>query len=95
MNWKLTSEELPPLDEIVWLYDAANEVGPWIGCRADDADGWLWANAYGSMWWNGQKWDADAETDDDYHPTHWMPMPYPPNVAGEPPAHNQGEPNAK
>ena len=82
MNWKLTNAELPPLDEIVWLYDDANKVGPWIGCRADDDDGWLWARSVEQMWWNGQKWDADAETDD-YHPTHWMPLPYPPNTQVE------------
>ena len=77
--WIACAERLPELDEIVWLYQPGTE-GIWIGVRADDVEGWLWGNAHGSMWWNGQRWDADMETDDDYKPTHWMPLPTPPNT---------------
>jgi hypothetical protein len=76
-GWIACDDRLPDLDEIVWLYQ--DGIGMWVGGRADDADGWLWGNAYSSMWWNGKKWDAELETDDDYHPTHWMQLPSPPN----------------
>ena len=79
MEWLEVSKELPPLDDMVWLYDP--ERGPWIGARADDGTCWLWANSYGRIWWNGVKWDGDKETDDDYKPTHWLRLPTPPNVS--------------
>jgi len=68
---------LPPLDEIVWLWDGQRI---WLGGRADDCDAWLWGNTYGHVWHNGAKWDGELETDDDYKPTHWMRLPDPPNV---------------
>lgn len=68
-------ENMPPMDEIVWLYDGRTI---WIGGRADDCDGWLWGNTYGSIWHNGVKWDGDLETDDEYKPTHWRRLPEPP-----------------
>lgn len=83
MNWKLTSEELPPCELPVWLYDAEKKLGPYIGCRPDDqdADGWLWARCYDSHWWDEkeQRWQASDADEDDDKPTHWMPLPYPPN----------------
>lgn len=72
------ADNLPPLDEIVWLWDGRIM---WIGGRADDSDGWLWANTYGRAWHDGKKWHGDLETDDDYKPTHWMRMPQPPSAA--------------
>ena len=69
-------DNMPPLDEIVWLWDGQRI---WIGGRADDCDGWLWGNTYGAVWRSGAKWDGDLETDDDYNPTHWMRLPEPPN----------------
>ena len=69
-------DNLPPLDEIVWLWDGQRI---WIGGRADDCDGWLWGNTYGTVWHNGAKWEGDLETDEEYKPTHWMPMPDPPS----------------
>ena len=82
MNWKLTSEELPPCELPVWLYDAEKKLGPYIGCRTDDADGWLWARCYDSHWWDEkeQRWQASDADEDDDKPTHWMPLPYPPNA---------------
>jgi hypothetical protein len=75
-NWELVSDEnLPPLDQIVWLWDGK---GIWIGGRADDVDGWLWGNTYRDPWWDGEKWDGQLLTDDDYKPTHWKPLPEPP-----------------
>lgn len=77
--WNTITDEttLPPLDEIVWLWDGQRV---WLGGRADDGDCWLWGNTYGSVWHNGKKWDGDLETDDDYKPTHWLRLPNPPNI---------------
>lgn len=77
-GWEAVGDDnMPPMDEIVWLYDGRTI---WIGGRADDCDGWLWGNTYGSIWHNGLKWDGDLETDDEYKPTHWMRLPEPPNA---------------
>lgn len=38
----------------------------------EDGGGYVWANCYGDI-------KGDAEFDDDYYPTHWMPLPTPPN----------------
>jgi hypothetical protein len=82
MTWISIDERLPELDIPVWLACGDNL---FIGCRNDDGDGWLWCNCYGSMYWDKTKWssfDADA---DDYLPTHWMPLPTPPNLNSTPP----------
>ncbi len=77
--WNHCSDVMPDLGQIVWLYDAViNTV--WLGSREDDVDGWMWGNAYGTVWHNGEKWDADVEIDDDYTPTHWLALPSLPNV---------------
>ena len=78
-GWIRTDERLPELGEIVWLWEEFR--GPWIGSRdCPDFEGWLWGNAYGTIWRNGQKWDADVEQDDEYKPTHWQPLPLLPCV---------------
>jgi hypothetical protein len=77
-GWVRIADRLPELGEIVWLWEEGR--GPWIGSRDDpDNEGWLWGNAYGAMWHNGVKWDADVEQDDEYKPTHWQPLPLLPN----------------
>ena len=84
VGWIPCDERLPDFDVPVWLFDP--EFGPFIGGRCDDGDGWLWANSLGTIWWNKRKaaWDADLEMDDDYHPTHWMPLPNPPSPNARP-----------
>lgn len=82
-GWEAVCDDnLPPLDEIVWLWDGKRI---WLGGRADvpDGEGWLWGNTYGSIWRRKDcEWEGDLETDDDYKPTHWMRLPEPPNDAG-------------
>jgi len=74
--WRIVEDNPPPLDEIVWLFDGFKT---WIGGRAMvDSEYWLYGNTYGSIWHNGKKWDGDLETDDDYKPILWKPLPEPP-----------------
>lgn len=76
-DWLKVTEDNPKLGDIVWLWDGKTI---WIGGREMvDSEYWLWGKTYGSTWHNCEKWDADLETDDDYKPTHWLPLPSPPN----------------
>jgi len=76
-GWVAVSDSLPPLEEPVWLYFSGH--APFIGCRTDDVDGWLWANCYDDCYFDAGKWKTGtAEVDDDYQPTHWQRLPLPP-----------------
>ena len=44
----------------------------WIFERYYDGDGWLWSRL------NSSSLSGDFECDDDYHITHWQPLPEPP-----------------
>lgn len=68
-----SAEELPPLEQIVFL-DLGNG-SVILGARTDCDDGWLYGNCYGNVWWDGNKWDGDVEVDDDYQPVRWHPLP--------------------
>jgi len=78
-QWIPIEQELPDIDQIVWLYNG-NTHTAWVGGRAEDNSDdeylfWLWGNSYGSFWHNGERWTGDIELDDDYQPTHWLPLP--------------------
>lgn len=71
-EWIAIEDNLPEFDQPVWFYPQGI-----IGCRCDCGDeGYLWGNSYG-MFWRGKDnvWQCDGEVDDDYQPTHWMPLP--------------------
>lgn len=91
-KWQPITKDSPALGELVWLYESGR-TAPWIGSRdMADSDSWLWGNAYGSLWHNGEKWDADVEQDDDYQPTLFQPLPTLPTIAT---AGNWGSSNAE
>ena len=74
--WTRCDETLPELDKLVWLADTERI---WIGARADDVDGWVWARAYGDPdWHKSSGWFTNELEADDDHPTHWAPLPDPP-----------------
>ena len=76
-GWIACSSRMPDLGDVVWLWQP--DLGPYIGSREDtDGDGWLWGKAYDNAWWNGTQWKAEVYQEDDYQPTHWMPLPRPP-----------------
>ena len=84
-QWIPVGERLPDLCEPVWLLQGDSI---WVGERGECEEGeWLWGNCYGDFYWNSniQKWESStAEQDDDYQPTHWMPLPTPPAAKPDP-----------
>jgi hypothetical protein len=79
MNWIETTKELPKFIDgkdysenvLVWNN---NKLCVMNYCKVKHNDYELlyyWANAYGNI-------DGDAEYDDDYAPTYWMPLPVAP-----------------
>lgn len=80
MKWIKVVDELPAMDEPVFLWDG---VRMWKGGRSASDEGLLWGNTYGDEWYNfstGKWMTRTIEADDDYRPTHWMPreLPLPP-----------------
>lgn len=72
-------ETLPAVDDPVYLYEPGR--GWWVGTRAilDSArpGDWLWTNCHGTqhMHANGTWSCTTAAADDNYQPTHFMPLP--------------------
>lgn len=77
--WIPIERDLPPMDVPVWLY-LPNIRQPVIGCRSAGGEGWLWCRSYDDYWFDGTWKTSTAEADGD-EPSHWMPLPYPPNPA--------------
>lgn len=77
--------ESAPDETPVWLLSAAGDI--WIGERNFNGDGWLWGNCYMTVYLRGDgTWgSSDCQEDDDYQPTHWMPLPAPPAHNIQPP----------
>ena len=72
-GWVAVSERLPAIGQVVWLCDADNI---YMGGRGQDGDEWLWCQCYNVPNWEAEEWvPDDLESDDDYQPTHWMPLP--------------------
>ncbi len=78
---KISDDDMPPEDVPVWLYDPA--IGqPLIGCLTYD-DGLEWERLYDDYWYDDAdgNWNTshtNTETDPEWHPTHWLPLPVPP-----------------
>ena len=78
-QWIRINEQLPPMEKPIWLY-CPNEVRAiWVGCYTDTGEGCLWADCNRTEYWNGNEWDCEDADFEDYHPTHWMPLPNAPD----------------
>jgi uncharacterized protein DUF551 len=74
-DWIPVSKRLPPMNTPVIVYHGPDVKFMGIGGRIEGEDGWLWAvGERGDIIDN----DADLAAEDDYHITHWMPLPKPP-----------------
>jgi hypothetical protein len=69
--------ETAPKETPVWLVSKDGSI--WIGEHCYEGDGWLWGNCYMSVYQRADdSWGrSDCNVDDDYQPTHWMPLPAP------------------
>ncbi|TKD30025.1 DUF551 domain-containing protein [Azotobacter chroococcum] len=90
IQWVPVSERLPEIDTPVFLYEP--NFGIWIGGCADADDGWMWAHAQGTQWFADGEWKADLFIDDDYKPSHWMPLPAAPGDTAAPEQAEQPHP---
>lgn len=77
-EWIKCSERLPDIARPVWL--ALEDGSMIIGGRGLDGDDWLWCNAYNTQYLDklGNWCCTNLEFDDEYLPTHWQPLPAPP-----------------
>ena len=83
MEWISIEDRLPELERPVWMY-VDNRI--MMGCRSEiEYKTWLWCRLHDIPYYSehykdmyGYPWDFDPISDDDYQPTHWMPLPEPP-----------------
>lgn len=85
MKWIKVDDKLPNLETPVWMY-LGDKIK--MGCRSNyGGEGWLWCALEYGPYYNeyyiekyGHPWDFCPISDDDYQPTHWMPLPKPPKL---------------
>jgi hypothetical protein len=73
-GWRPVADEKPPEGHAVWLLEKDSD-RVWIGSFEFEDDGWHFTRSYSTPTRTDGVWDFDAEWDDDYNPTHWMPLP--------------------
>ena len=75
MEWIKVEDRLPDLGvNVLAMEKNHTEIGVYALCEMADDNNELctpWCNCYGDV-------NGDAEFDDEYVVTHWMPLPEPP-----------------
>jgi hypothetical protein len=72
-EWVSVEDGLPEIDKTVIGFDGSH-LGIYQRVYIDH-EGWFWGICYNIY--------DDAEVDDDYKVTHWMPLPEPPKGVGD------------
>jgi hypothetical protein len=70
---------LPEEGVPVWIYDGETM----FVCTLEFADeGYFWGRCYDDFYYDERdsKWKTTTSEADDYHPTHWMLLPEPPEA---------------
>jgi hypothetical protein len=63
-------------ENVFVICDGKLEVMSYGWVDAEPEGGWVWSNCYGDI-------NGEGEWDDDYKPTHWMPLPSLPTSGGQ------------
>jgi hypothetical protein len=63
-------------ENVFVICDGKLEVMSYGWVDAEPEGGWVWSNCYGDI-------RGDSEWDDEYKPTHWMPLPKLPTTSGD------------
>lgn len=75
LGWIAVDDALPEYEINVLIAFESGEIN--IGSISDAGDGWMWAVASHI---GGDLCSAETLQDDEYLPTHWMPIPDNPNA---------------
>jgi len=82
MPWIKCSERMPDENQAVYWYQEDHPLNVWIGDYSDNGVGELVpTKSYEEPEWysDAKQWRTPfAEWDADYKPTHWHPLPEPP-----------------
>ena len=78
-SWVRVSDRLPPRENEVWLYNESTG-DMWVGALCWEACEWVFARSFRTFWWsdNDYKWYGVYTVDNDYRPTHWAHLSFPP-----------------
>lgn len=81
-RWIPVDEDLPDESIPVWVY--IPDIGqPVVMSLEEVGEGELaWCNAQHLFWYDKdlETWSCEPDFDDDYRPTHWQPLPEPPEA---------------
>jgi hypothetical protein len=85
-QWISVNDELPPVHQPVWIYMKSRAPigikGDYIhfGVRTTQGAGPQWAECHHDAWWTGEAWGVTMclEGEEGIEPSHWMPLPLPP-----------------
>jgi hypothetical protein len=75
-EWIACSEQLPALDTPVLVICEPYPDKICAAMRSDGGEGWMWAVT--RSYYDCLNATDSYEVDDDYHFSHWMPLPAPP-----------------
>jgi hypothetical protein len=81
MEWIKVTDKTPDLlpdkdysENVLAVCDGNLHVMIYGYVEDGEQGGWVWSDCYGDI-------NGEGEWDDDYQPTHWMPLPKPPHIS--------------